>query len=55
MDGNLTRVTCLNIIVDQVHPFIEMVFPDGLFQQDNVHTLFREQFEEPLKTLLIKS
>ena len=37
VDINLTRVNDLNIIADQVHPFMAMVFPDGsgLFQQDN--------------------
>ena len=37
VDVNLTRVTKLNIVADQVHPFMAMVFPDGsgLFQQDN--------------------
>ena len=37
MDINLTRVIYLNIIAEQVHPFMAMVFPDGsgLFQQDN--------------------
>ena len=52
VDGNLTRVTYLNIVADQVHPFMAMVFPDGsgLFQQDNApcHTahIAREWFEE---------
>ena len=52
VDVNLTRVTYLNIVADQVHPFMAMVFPDGsgLFQQDNApcHTahLVREWFEE---------
>ena len=37
VDVNLTRVTSLNIVADQIHPFMAMVFPDGcgLFQQDN--------------------
>ena len=48
----MTRVTYLNIVADQVHPFMTMVFPDGssLFQQDNApcHTahIVREWFEE---------
>ena len=52
VDVNLTRVTHLNILADQVHPFMAMVFPDdsGLFQQDNApcHTahIVREWFEE---------
>ena len=49
---NLIRVTYLNIVADQVHPFMARVFPDGsgLFQQDNApcHTahIVREWFEE---------
>lgn len=37
VDDALTGSTYLNIIADQVHPFMETVFPDGsgLFQQDN--------------------
>ena len=37
VDVNLTRATDPNIVADQVHPFMAMVFPDGsgLFQQDN--------------------
>ena len=37
VDANLIRVTDLNIVADQVHPFMAMVFPDGSdrFQQDN--------------------
>ena len=39
----LTHATYLNIVADQVHPFMATVFPDGtgLFQQDNVpcHTV----------------
>ena len=27
VDVNLTRVTYLNIVADQVHPFMAMVFP----------------------------
>ena len=52
VDVSLTRVTYLNIVADQVHPFMAMVFPDGsgLFQQDNApcHTahIVRECFEE---------
>ena len=52
VDVNLARVTYLNIVADQVHPFMAMVFPDGsgLFQQDNVpcHTahIVRDWFEE---------
>ena len=29
VDVNLTRVTHLNIVADQVHRFMAMVFPDG--------------------------
>ena len=29
VDINLTRVTYLNIVVHQIHPFMAMVFPDG--------------------------
>ena len=38
VDVNLTRVTYLNIIADQVRRFMAMVCLDGsgLFQQDNV-------------------
>ena len=52
VDVNLTRVTYQNIVANQVHPFMAMVFPDGsgLFQQDNApcHTvhLVRKWFEE---------
>ena len=52
VDINLTRVTDLSIVADQVHPFMAMVIPDGrgLFQQDNApcHTalIVREWFEE---------
>ena len=52
VDVNLTRVTYLNIVADQAHPFMAMLFPDGsgLFQQDNApcHTarIVREWFEE---------
>ena len=37
VDVNLTRVTDQNIVADQVHPFMAMVFRvgSGLFQQDN--------------------
>lgn len=44
---SIWHVTYLNIIADQVHPFIAVVFPNdcGLFRQDNapakLHTLFR--------------
>ena len=54
---NLTRVTSLNIVADQVHPFMAMVFPDGsdLFQQDNApcHTahIVWEWFEEHVGVL----
>ena len=52
VDVNLIRVTSLNIVADQVHPFMAMVFSDGsgLFQQDNApcHTahIVWEWFEE---------
>uniref|UniRef100_A0A8C4Q1N8 Transposable element Tc1 transposase n=1 Tax=Eptatretus burgeri TaxID=7764 RepID=A0A8C4Q1N8_EPTBU len=52
VDVNLTRVTYLNIVADQVHPFMAKVFLEGsgLFQQDNVpcHTahIVWECFEE---------
>ncbi|KAK3568343.1 hypothetical protein QTP86_004953 [Hemibagrus guttatus] len=38
VDVTLPRTTNRNIVKDHVHPFMEMVFPDGcgLFQQDNV-------------------
>jgi len=29
MDVNLTHATNINIVADQVHPFMTMVFPDG--------------------------
>ncbi len=37
VDVTLTRTTYLNIVADQVHPFMTMVFPDGssVFQQNN--------------------
>ena len=37
VDFTLTHTTYLSIVEDHVHPFMEMVFPDGcgLFQQDN--------------------
>ncbi|KAK3519432.1 hypothetical protein QTP70_027864, partial [Hemibagrus guttatus] len=43
VDVTLTRNTYLSIAADHVHPFMEMVFPDGcgLFQQDN------EPFHKP--------
>lgn len=39
-DKTFTHATCvrlINIVPDQMHPFMEMVFPNGidLFQQDN--------------------
>uniref|UniRef100_A0AAY5KPB9 Tc1-like transposase DDE domain-containing protein n=1 Tax=Esox lucius TaxID=8010 RepID=A0AAY5KPB9_ESOLU len=52
VDVNLTDAAYLNIVADQLHPFMAMVFPDGsgLFQQDNspCHTahIVREWFEE---------
>ncbi|KAK1788420.1 hypothetical protein P4O66_016854, partial [Electrophorus voltai] len=55
LDVTLTRTTYLNIIIDQVHPFTAMVFPNdsGLFQQDNApcHSakIFQEWFEENAK------
>ncbi len=45
-------VRYLNIVVDKVHPFIAIVFPDGdgLYQQDNVPCytarIIKEWFEE---------
>ena len=38
MDVALTGTTYLNIVADQIHLLIAIVFPDGsgLFQQDNV-------------------
>ena len=38
VDVTLTPNTYLNIVADQVHPFMAKVFPDGsgLFQQDKV-------------------
>jgi len=47
-----TQTTYLNTVAVQVHPFTEMVFPDGsgFFQQDNVPchtaTTVQEWFEE---------
>ena len=37
VDVTLTRTTYISIVAYHVHPFMEMVFPDGcgLFQQDN--------------------
>ena len=37
MDVTLTCTTYLSTVADHVHPFMEMVFPDGcgLFQQDD--------------------
>ena len=52
VDVTLTRNTYLNIVSDQVYPFMAKVFPDGsgLFQQDNApcHTarIVQEWFEE---------
>uniref|UniRef100_A0A8C4NKQ7 Tc1-like transposase DDE domain-containing protein n=1 Tax=Eptatretus burgeri TaxID=7764 RepID=A0A8C4NKQ7_EPTBU len=52
VDVNLTRVTNLTIVAEQVYPFMAMVFPDGSgpFQQENApcHTahIVREWFEE---------
>uniref|UniRef100_A0A8C4N7D9 Tc1-like transposase DDE domain-containing protein n=1 Tax=Eptatretus burgeri TaxID=7764 RepID=A0A8C4N7D9_EPTBU len=52
VDVNLTHVTYRDIVANQVHPFMAMVFPDGsgLFQQDNTpcHTAHnvQEWFEE---------
>jgi len=48
----LTRATYLNIVADQVHSFMTMVFPggSGLFQQHNApsHTahIVQEWFKE---------
>ena len=59
VDVNVTRVTYLNIVADQVHPFTAMVFPDGsgLFQQDNApcHTahIVREWFEEHYEVFMV--
>jgi len=59
--GNLTPSTCLNIVKDQVHPFMTKVFPggSGVFQQDNapcqtahvVHEWFKEHDFNPIKHL----
>jgi len=52
VDVNLTCATYLNIVEDQVHLFMTVVFPSGsgLFQQDNApcHTahIVQEWFEE---------
>ena len=50
VDVTLTRITCLNIVADHVHP--QTVFPNGigLFQQDNAlcytAEIVQEWFEE---------
>uniref|UniRef100_A0A671YBG6 Tc1-like transposase DDE domain-containing protein n=1 Tax=Sparus aurata TaxID=8175 RepID=A0A671YBG6_SPAAU len=52
LDVALTSTTYLNILADQVHPFIQTVFPDGsgFFQRDSTprHTakIVQEWFEE---------
>ncbi|MCI4375370.1 hypothetical protein PGIGA_G00108680 [Pangasianodon gigas] len=52
VDVTLTRTTYLNIVADQIHPFIATVSPNGsgLFQQDNVPCytakIVQEWFEE---------
>ena len=52
VDVTLTHITYLSIIADHVHPFMEMVFPDGcgLFQEDNTlcnkAKMVQEWFEE---------
>ncbi|MCI4388645.1 hypothetical protein PGIGA_G00088540 [Pangasianodon gigas] len=52
VDSILTHTTYLNIVADQVHPFMAMLFPNGsdLFQQDNApcHTvkIVQEWFKE---------
>ena len=52
VDVTLTRNTYLNIVSDQVYPFMAKVFPDGsgLFQQDNAPChktkMLQEWFEE---------
>lgn len=52
VDFTLTIVTYLNIVADQLYPFVEMVISHGscFFQQDNVplHTaeMVQEWFEE---------
>ena len=52
VDVTLTRTTYLNIVADQVHPFMAMVFPDGsgLFQQDNAPIL-QKLFRNGLRSM----
>lgn len=56
VDINLTRATYLNIVEDQVHPFMTMMFPDILFQQDNApcHTahIVRNDLRNTMKRVL---
>ena len=52
VDVTLTRTTYLNIVADQVHPFMATVFPDGsgLFQQDNAPIL-QKLFRNGLRSM----
>ncbi len=51
VDTNLTCDTYLNIVADQVNPFMTIVFPggSGLFRQDNPAALFRKALKNIVK------
>ncbi|KAI4872592.1 hypothetical protein NFI96_002177 [Prochilodus magdalenae] len=61
VDVGLTCATYLNVVADQVHPFMVMVFPDGsgIFQQNNepCHTahVVQERLEEHGKQFSVLS
>ncbi|MCI4377385.1 hypothetical protein PGIGA_G00202980 [Pangasianodon gigas] len=53
VSATLTRTTYLNIVADQVHPFMATVFPNGsgLLQQDNVPCHTAKLFRNSLRNM----
>ena len=55
LDINLTQATYLNMVADQVQPFMMIVFPNGngFFQQDTApcHTLNRHGLRNMIRVL----
>ncbi|KAF7654794.1 hypothetical protein LDENG_00064660, partial [Lucifuga dentata] len=53
VDVTLTCTTYLNIVANQVHTFMAMVFPDGsgLFQRDNASATLLKMFRNGLRNM----